>query len=133
MPAQATTPARRPASRNALSILGAALLGFFSLVFLLGRHAHWQQIYEDVIHPFDPHPEGIHRTGNSSSKPGAISRAQVDAKPPSPAPSLNATAAATKVEPTQTQLVNSTQTVAATKKAPVDGLTQLDRDYTPTR
>lgn len=58
------TPTPGPRRRGvALGVLGLMLLVFFSMVFMLGRHSYWHKIYDEVVHPFDPHPEGIVRHG----------------------------------------------------------------------
>ncbi|KAL6753317.1 nucleotide-diphospho-sugar transferase-domain-containing protein [Haematococcus lacustris] len=89
----------------ALGALGVVLLVFFSGVFMLGRHgAHWGEIYEEVVHPFAKHP-------------GAVPSKEVVMKTPEPIAS--ATTAGNKIKPSP---------AAAT-----DGLSQLERTYTPTR
>lgn len=58
-------PAAAPAPRRgrgvALGVLGLMLLVFFSLVFMLGRHSYWHRLYDEMVHPFDPHPDGVIR------------------------------------------------------------------------
>jgi hypothetical protein len=46
--ANPVVPARRRGV--ALGVLGTMLLAFFSLVFMLGRHSYFHDIYEHMVH-----------------------------------------------------------------------------------
>jgi hypothetical protein len=119
---------------------------FFSLVFLLGRHAHWDAhlMYEEVRHPFDPHPVGIHRTGGSpaatqqdsskTSQPASTKPTQQNPAPAKAAGSEQKSATPVSKANAPTAVVSKPDAAAGGQKGKEDdGLTQLDRDYKPTR
>eukprot|EP00798_Chlamydomonas_sp_ICE-L_P025303 gene25303-10957_t len=43
----------------ALGVLGVIMLVMFSLMFMVGRHTHWAEVYDEMVHPFDAHPDGL--------------------------------------------------------------------------
>jgi hypothetical protein len=102
-------------------------------------------MYEEVRHPFDPHPVGIHRTPGSSidtqqdtskgTQPVSQQPQQKQQNSASTKADGSEKKSAPESKPKAPAAVVQKQDAAAggSKGKEEDGLTQLDRDYKPTR
>mmetsp|Transcript_17364 Transcript_17364/g.37489 ORF Transcript_17364/g.37489 Transcript_17364/m.37489 type:complete len:686 (-) Transcript_17364:496-2553(-) len=153
-----SAPAAKPKRGVALGVLGMMLLAFFSIVFMLGRHSYFHDLYEHMVH--DPrlghHDQHLQQlVSNASSTTGTKDVAQSSTTTSTAQSEVLSSTSNTKTtdsehsgttakaesnskkeEAKQPESKPAAQTVTkstAQEASGKDGLSNLDNQYKPTR